>query len=218
MWLTRLPGVYLPQHDTWLLAKALAAAGVRPGADVLDIGCGTGALSIAAAATQPRSVTAVDVSRRAVLSARVNTFAHGVPARVERGDVFELVAGRTFDLILANPPYVPGVARRPRGRHRAWDAGLDGRELLDRLCVNAPLLLAPGGILLVVHSGLCDEDRTVRQLRGGGLKAAVVARGQVPFGPVMRGRRQQLCALGLIAPGQQEEELVVVRGDRPATP
>jgi release factor glutamine methyltransferase len=218
MWLTRLPGVYPPQHDTWLLASALATAGIRPGADVLDIGCGTGALSIAAARTRPRSITAVDVSRRAVLTARVNATVHGVLARFQRGDALELVTDRTFDLVLANPPYVPGVARRPRGRHRAWDAGLDGREMLDRLCANAPLLLAPGGTLLVVHSGLCDEDKTVRQLRGGGLKAAVVARGEAPFGPVMRGRRQRLCELGLIEPGQRVEELVVVRGDRPATP
>jgi len=218
MWLTRLPGVYRPQHDTWLLAAALAAAGVRPDADVLDIGCGTGALSVAAGRTRPRSVTAVDVSRRAVLATRINTFVHGLPARVERGDAFELVAGRTFDLVLANPPYVPGVARRPRGRHRAWDAGLDGRELLDRLCANAPLLLAPGGTLLVVHSGLCDEDKTLAQLRGGGLKAAVVGRGEAPFGPVMRGRRQRLLDMGLIGPAQRVEELVVIRGDRPANP
>jgi release factor glutamine methyltransferase len=218
MWLTRLPGVYRPQHDTWLLAGALADAGIRPDADVLDVGCGTGALSIVAARTRPRSITSVDVSRRAVVSARLNMFLRGVPARVVRGDAFELVAGRTFDLLLANPPYVPGVARRPRGRHRAWDAGLDGRELLDRLCANAPLLLAPGGTLLVVHSGMCDEDRTVRQLRGGGLKAAVVARGEAPFGPVVRGRVGRLRELGLVQPGQQVEELVVVRGDRPATP
>ena len=218
MWLTRLPGVYPPQHDTWLLAGALADAGIRPGADVLDIGCGTGALSIAAAHARPGSVTAVDVSWCAVVTARVNTFVHGVTARVERGDALDLVAGRTFDLVLANPPYVPGVTRRPRGRHRAWDAGLDGREMLDRLCANAPLLLAPGGTLLVVHSGLCDEDKTVRQLRGGGLKAAVVARGEAPFGPVMRARERRLCELGLVEPGQQVEELVVVRGDRPTTP
>jgi release factor glutamine methyltransferase len=218
MWLACLPGVYLPQHDTWLLAKALATAGIRPGADVLDVGCGTGALSIAAARTRPRSITAVDVSRRAALAARVNTAIHGVPARVRCGDALELVAGRRFDLVLANPPYVPGTTRRPRGRHRAWDAGVDGRQMLDRLCANAPLLLAPGGTLLVVHSRLCDEDKTVRQLRGGGLKAAVVARGEAPFGPVMRARRQSLQVLGLVEPGQRVEELVVVRGDRPTTP
>jgi release factor glutamine methyltransferase len=218
MRLTRPPGVYPPQHDTWLLAKALASAGIRPGADVLDVGCGTGALSIAAARTRPSTITAVDVSRRAVLAARVNTALRGVRARVRRGDAFELVAGRTFDLVLANPPYVPGVAEPPRGRHRAWDAGVDGREILDRLCVNAPVLLAPGGTLLVVHSGLCDEDKTLHQLRGGGLKAAVVARAEAPFGPVMRGRQQRLLELGLIGPEQRSEELVVIRGDRAATP
>ena len=217
MSLTRLPGVYRPQHDTSLLAGALTEAGISPGASVLDIGCGTGALSIAAARTRPRSITAVDVSRRAVVAALVNTALRGVRAEVRHGDAFDTVAGRTFDLVLANPPYVPGKRARPRGRHRAWDAGVDGRAVLDRLCANAPLLLAPGGSLLVVHSGLCDEDRTLHQLRGGGLKALVVVRADVPFGPVMRARRWELLELGLIEPGQKTEELVVIRGDKPAT-
>jgi release factor glutamine methyltransferase len=218
MWLTRPPGVYPPQHDTWLLVEALAAATIRPGADVLDIGCGTGALSIAAASTKPRTITAVDVSRQAVWAARVNMSLRGISARVHCGDAFERVAGRSFDLILANPPYVPGVAARPRGRDRAWDAGVDGREFLNRLCVNVPLLLAPGGTVLMVHSVLSDVDVTLHQLRGGGLKAAVVARTEAPFGPVMRARRRRLCELGFIEPGQCFEELVVIRGDRPATP
>lgn len=215
MSLTRPPGVYRPQDDTWLLVNAMTEAGIAPGAAVLDIGCGTGALSIAAARVRPRSITAVDVSRRAVWTARVNTVLRGVRAEVTHGDAFARVAGRVFDLVLANPPYVPGKPDRPRGRHRAWDAGLDGRVQLDRLCVNAPLLLAPGGTLLVVHSGLCDEDKTLRLLRGGGLKATVVARAEVPFGPVMRARQEKLIELGLLTPGQRTEELVVIRGDRP---
>lgn len=217
MSLTRPPGVYRPQDDTWLLAEALAEAGIRPGADVLDVGCGTGALSIAAASTQPRSITAVDVCRRAVWAARVNTRLRGVRAKIRHGDALAVAAGRTFDLILANPPYVPGRAERPRGRNRAWDAGLDGRVQLDRVCVNAPLLLAPGGTLLVVHSGLCDEEKTLRLLRGGGLKATVVGRADIPFGPVMRSRRHELVELGLITPEQSTEELVVIRGDQPTT-
>jgi release factor glutamine methyltransferase len=216
--LTRPPGVYRPQHDTWLLADALNEAGITPGADVLDIGCGTGALSIAAARTGPRSITAVDVCRRAVWAARINTALRGIRAEVHHGDAFEIVAGRTFDLVLANPPYVPGKDGLPRGRHRAWDAGLDGRSLLDRLCANAPLLLAEGGTLLIVHSGLCDAEKTLSQLRGGGLKATVVARADVPFGPVMKARQRELLELGLIEPGQSTEELVVIRGDRPTTP
>jgi release factor glutamine methyltransferase len=86
------------------------------------------------------------------------------------------------------------------------------------LCANAPLLLAPGGTLLVAHSTLSNVDTTLHQLRGGGLKAAVGARQEAPFGPVMNGRRDRLRELGFIEPGQLSEELVVIRGDRPATP
>lgn len=218
MWLTRPKGVYPPQGDTWLLANALEVAGIRPGAAVLDIGCGTGVLSITAARTRPRSITAVDVSKRAVWAARFNTFVRGIKAEVKRGDALERMAGRKFDLILSNPPYVPGRGEQPRGGDRAWDAGVDGRWMLDRLCASAPLLLAPGGTLLVVHSALCDEEKTLQQLRGGGLKAAVVARADEPFGPVMRGRQRRLLELGLIEPGQETEELVVIRGDRTANP
>lgn len=218
MWLNRLPAVYAPQADTWLLAAALRRAGIPPGGAVLDVGCGSGVLSILAAKTRPRSITAVDVSWRAVMTTRIHTLLRGLSVRVEHGDALDRVAGRTFDLVLANPPYVPGPAEVPcRGRDRAWDAGSDGRAVLDRLCAAAPLLLAPGGILLIVHSALSDVDKTLRQLRGGGLKAAVVDRAAVPFGPVLHGRRRQLERSGLIEPGQRTEELVVVRGDRPTT-
>ncbi|OLF11902.1 HemK2/MTQ2 family protein methyltransferase [Actinophytocola xanthii] len=218
MWLLRPPGVYRPQGDTWLLARALRDAGVPPGGAVLDIGCGTGALSIAAARTSPRSMTAFDLSRRAVAAARFNTAVRGLNVRVRRGDALEEAAGEQFDLVLANPPYVPGVADLPsRGPRRAWDAGSDGRAMLDRICAMAPILLAPGGVLLTVHSALCDVDRTLAQLRGGGLKASVVARADEPFGPVMRDRVDKLRELGLIDPDQRVEELVVVRGDRLAS-
>ena len=216
MMLLRPPGVYRPQTDTRLLEGTLAAAGIPAGAAVLDIGCGTGALSVAATRLRPRSITAVDVSRRAVLAAKLNLLPRRVPAEVLLGDAFEATAGRTFDLVLANPPYVPGGAERPRGRDRAWDAGADGRAILDRLCANLPLLLAPGGTALVVHSHLSDEDRTLAQLRGGGLKATVVGRAEVPYGPVMRARRRALVELGLVTDTDDTEELVVIRGDQAA--
>jgi release factor glutamine methyltransferase len=141
----------------------------------------------------------------------------GHRVRVAVGDALDLALDQgPFDVVLANPPYVPAAHAHPprRGPARAWDAGHDGRALLDRICAVAPSLLAPEGMLLLVHSALCDVAKTERQLRGGGLKTSVVARREEPFGPVMRGRRAMLEQRGLIERGQDFEELVVIRADR----
>ncbi|WP_059005672.1 HemK2/MTQ2 family protein methyltransferase [Streptomyces specialis] len=217
MVLLKPPGVYAPQHDTFLLKRALVRERLGTGARVLDVGTGTGALALAAArhGTGAR-VTAVDTSRRAVLTARVNAALSRLPVRVEHGDLLAPVAGRTFDLVLANPPYVPapdGDAPR-RGLSRAWDAGTDGRELLDRLCAGVPSLLRPGGVVLIVHSGLCDPELTVKMLEKERLRAEVTDRLAVPFGPVMRARAAWLRDRGLLGPEQNEEELAVVRAER----
>jgi release factor glutamine methyltransferase len=211
--LIRLPGVYRPQADTWLLVDALRQAAIPPGASVLDIGPGCGALSVAASRCGAGRVLAVDVSWPAVLATRLNTALRGLPVRVRQGDALDVAAGDRFDVIVANPPYVPSAGPGV-GRARAWDAGLDGRDMLDRVTAEAPLLLAPGGMILLVHSELSGVDQTLDQLRDGGLKASVVSRRQVPFGPVLHGRTAFLSRHGLIAEGQRHEELVVIRGDR----
>lgn len=205
--------MYAPQDDTALLLEALHAAAIPQGARVLDIGTGTGALALAAMRAGASDVTAVDVSRRAVWTARINAVMNRTPIRVRQGNVLDVVRDESFDLVLANPPYVP-ANRVARGPARAWDAGLDGRELLNPLCARSFDLLAPGGVLLMVHSALCGVDTTLQQLRECGLKASVVQRRRVPFGPVMRSRTAFLERHGLIEPGQRDEELVVIRGDR----
>lgn len=220
MVLLRPPGVYAPQGDTFLLAEALRGAAVPAGARILEVCTGTGVLAIEAARTGAAGVTAIDISGRAVFAARVNAWLRRLPVRVMRGDLFEPVANETFDVILANPPYVPGRDGRPprHGGARAWDAGAHGRLVLDRICADAPQLLAPGGVLLMVHSALCGAGTTVNALRVRGLKASVIARRRQPFGPVLRARAARLEARGLIRPGQRHEELVVIRGDRLAAP
>ncbi|MFJ8106164.1 HemK2/MTQ2 family protein methyltransferase [Streptomyces sp. NPDC096132] len=210
------PGVYAPQEDTALLAGALSEEPLTPGSDVLDLGTGTGALALEAARRGTR-VTAVDVSWRAVWTARLNARRERLPVRVRRGNLFDPVRGRSFDLILSNPPYVPapGGDRMPYGTARAWDAGGDGRLLLDRICREAPGLLRPGGVLLLVHSALSDPGSTLAFLRASGLKASVTRRRRIPFGPVLRAREAWLRGRGLLSAHEENEELVVVRAELP---
>jgi release factor glutamine methyltransferase len=125
--------------------------------------------------------------------------------------------GERFDLILANPPYLPGTDGLPRvGAARAWEGGADGRALIDRLCDAAPAQLAPAGRLVLVHSSLCGERATLAQLAAAGLEPAVLARRRGPLGPLLRARAERLRARGLLRDGQDEEELLVLAGAQPA--
>ncbi|MFI1283884.1 HemK2/MTQ2 family protein methyltransferase [Streptomyces sp. NPDC020858] len=207
-----LPGVYRPQADTRLLATALAHEELGPDAEVMEIGTGTGALALRAAGRGAR-VTAVDVSWSAVLAARVNAFRHRLPMRVLHGDFASRTRGQRFDMVLVNPPYVPAprTGIPPHGAERAWDAGPTGRDVIDRICARAPALLRPGGVLLMVHSGLCGPWTTVDRLARAGLSAQITARAFVPWGPVLRSRRTWLEDQGLAHENEEWEELVIIR-------
>lgn len=206
------PGVYRPQADTWLLAEALADEELGPAAEVMEIGTGTGVLALRAAVRGAR-VTAVDVSWPAVFAARVNAFRRRLPIRVLHGDFADRTDGQRFDLVLANPPYVPSPqpGLPSHGARRAWDAGPAGRAVIDRICAGASALLRPGGVLLLVHSALCGPQTTVDQLERAGLSAQVRMRAAVPWGPVLRSRRAWLEDQGLADRGEEWEGLVVIR-------
>lgn len=206
------PGVYRPQSDTDVLIRAVNRTGYALGGDVLDLGTGTGAVALAAARSGARSVTAVDLSRRSAAVARLNARLHRLPVKVRRGDLFRPVGGRRFSLITANPPYVPAATGvLPRyGIARCWDAGPDGRALLDRICDAAADHLAPNGALLLVHSAACGADATIERLAEAGMAGEVLERVRIPLGPVMRARTALHEARGLVEPGAVDEELVVV--------
>ena len=216
MRLVTLPGVFRPPSDSWLLADLVRDDGLADGASVLDVFTGSGVLAVASALAGASQVTAVDVSRRALLTTRLNARLNRVEVETVRGDVFEPVAGRRFDLILANPPYVPGESDElpAHGVRRAWEAGRDGRALLDRFCPHAAAHLAPSGRVLIVQSSLSGERATVDQLSRSGLDTRVVTRRRGPLGPIVARRAAQLEARGLLPPGEREEDLLVIEGRR----
>lgn len=206
-------GVYAPQQDTWMLCDAVAASSVMNGARVLDMCTGSGAVAIAAARAGAREVLAFDLSTRAVDCARRNAAAAAVEVDARVGSFADALALPRFDVVLCNPPYVPSPGLPTgTGLDRAWDAGRDGRVVLDPLCVSAQRLLNPGGVVMIVHSDCADPARTVDMLGENGVSARVVREQQHRFGPVMHSRAQWLESEGHIGAGADSECLVVIQG------
>jgi release factor glutamine methyltransferase len=206
------PGVFDPISDSWQLADAARREALGPDKRALDLCTGSGVVALAAAESGAE-VTAVDLSRLAVWTARANARRNGLRLRACRGRLFEPVAGERFDLVTGNPPYVPAPSDElpRRGLERAWAAGRDGRVVLDEICDRAPAHLRPGGVVLLVHSSLIDEQATVERLRAGGLAAEVAERHRGPLGPLMREQQEA----GTVPADVDEEDVVIVRGVAP---
>jgi release factor glutamine methyltransferase len=201
-----------------MLARELVGSLPSGGrASVLEVCTGSGAVALEAAGAGA-DVTAVDVSRRSVATVKLNARLRGLTVRALRGSLFEPVRGAQFDLIATNPPYVPAAddTLPTSGPERAWDAGRDGRALIDPICDAAADHLKPGGAILIIHSSLCGTDATAERLASHGLEVDVPVRERGPLGPLMLARVEQLEASGALKPGEREEELVIVRGRRPA--
>lgn len=212
-------GVYAPQEDSQLLIGALAASGVAPGRRVLDLCTGSGVVAIAAAELGAAGVTALDICPRAVECATDNARVRNVSVDVRQGPWTYGLTAAPFDVVVANPPYVPtppGGAPVPNGSPaRSWDGGVDGRSVLGPLCEAAGDLLAAGGTLLLVQSEFANPDRSLLELWSAGLAAEVVAEQRIPFGPVLSSRADWLESTGRMPLGCRTERLVVIRADKP---
>lgn len=215
MRLVPIPGVFEPHSDSLLLASYLEREPRLPGASVLDLCTGSGLLAIEAARRGAGEVTAVDVSRRAVIATRMNARLNGVRVRALRGDLFGPVGGRQFDVVVSNPPYLP--SERPqlpiRGPARAWEGGVDGRAFIDRICREAKAHITPGGVVLLLQSSLAANETTARALTGQGFEVTVAARHRGPLGTLGRARARMLRARGLLEQ-EDAEEIVILRAQR----
>lgn len=173
-----IPTVLIPRPDSeHVVMECLKRAEGMAEPAVLDIGTGSGNLAVAVAHRHKTArVTAVDVSAAALAIAKRNAAKHGVAARVEflEGDLFGPVAGRQFDTVLSNPPYIPHdeIAKLPPGvrdyePHGALDGGPDGFVVFDRLIAEAGHYLKPAGWLML-EIGAPQEPRARQKLEAHG--------------------------------------------------
>lgn len=169
------PWVLIPRPETELLVeKALETMAGRDQARVLELGTGTGAVSLALAKQQPGWwIAASDISPAAAALARANAEKHGLENRIAFfvADWMEAVdaAESGFDLIVSNPPYIPS---RQIGRlepevsihepRLALDGGRDGLACLAKIISSAGLNLKPGGYLLLEIG--CDQKDAAEML------------------------------------------------------
>lgn len=135
--------------EPWLSADRLRRA--------VDVGTGSGCIAIALATYyEDVLVDAVDISAQALVVAAGNVRMHDLESRVRlhRSDLLQALAGQRYDLILANPPYVPEASMKTLPPEYGWEperglvAGADGLDLVRRLIIEAADLLEPHGVLI----------------------------------------------------------------------
>jgi release factor glutamine methyltransferase len=165
------PAVLIPRPETELLVDlALARTPEDRALEVVDLGTGSGAIALAIAAARPHArVLATDASAAALAVARANAERLGI-ANVDfvEGSWWAPLAGRRFDLVVSNPPYIAdsdphldlGDLRfEPRS---ALASGADGLDDLRCIAAGAVAHLKSSGVLLVEHGH--DQGESVRAL------------------------------------------------------
>ncbi|MDX6019580.1 peptide chain release factor N(5)-glutamine methyltransferase [Scandinavium sp. V105_16] len=169
------PATLIPRPDTeCLVEQALARLPSRP-CDILDLGTGTGAIALALASErQDCRVTAVDFVADAVALAQCNATSLGIDnVTIVQSDWFSALAGRTFDMIVSNPPYIdeqdPHLAEgdvrfEPLSALVAADEGLAD---LAHIIGEGRHFLAPGGWMLLEHGWKQGDAVRQRYLQAG---------------------------------------------------
>lgn len=176
---THAPSVALrPSEYTAALIQVLRArAAPLRGARVLEIGSGSGVVLAALGSLGAAALDGVDIEDSAVDEglSLLRDLGYADIARIERGDMWQPMAGRRFDLIVANLPHFPMPPNGVKGRLSTWSCGgADGRQLLNPFLEGLAQHLAPGGRAMMTHNAFVSVElsRSMLQRHGLGLRIA----------------------------------------------
>ena len=160
------PGVLVPRPETeGLVEEVLKHIANLPGpVSVIDLGAGSGAMSISIATEAPNThVIAVEKSSEAIEWLKQNVAFYDESIRIVQGDVADVLEGVKCDVVVANPPYVPDSQPLPKDVATfepaiALFVGSDGLEIPKRFIAAAARLLKAGGLLAIEHTETQGES------------------------------------------------------------
>lgn len=149
--------VLIPRPETeHLVEEALTYAEFGTSVTILDVGTGSGAIAVTIAIERDQAMFASDLSLAAIEVAERNRKTYDARVRFFAADLLKAVAPQTIDLLISNPPYVPGAdAANMQSEVRDWEphvalfAGNTGLEIYGRLIAAAAVAVKPGGRLLM---------------------------------------------------------------------
>ena len=175
------PGVFAPTQGSFLVWKYLYREGIGAHQRCLDIGCGTGLLTVQLARNGAAHVHGLDIAPAAVKNTMTNAFRNGVADRVSAAvqDLYPWVPEERYDVIVASLYQTPVDPFEPVVSHRPLDYW--GRGLVDHLMRMLPEALADDGTAYVMQLSIIGERRTTQLLDRLGYQARVVDFGLFEF-------------------------------------
>jgi S-methylmethionine-dependent homocysteine/selenocysteine methylase/SAM-dependent methyltransferase len=167
-------GVFVPTQGSLLTWKYLYREGTGAHQRCLDIGCGSGLLTVQLARNGAAHVHAIDIDEVAVKNTLTNAFRNGLADRVSAApqDLYPWVPEERYDVIVASLYQMPVDPFEQVGTHRPLDYW--GRNLLDHLIRLLPEALAEDGTAYIMQLSIIGERRTTQLLQKHGYRARVV--------------------------------------------
>jgi methylase of polypeptide subunit release factors len=160
------PNVWIPTEYAKHFLTILHDNNLK-GIHVCDVGTGSGVLGILAA-LMGAEVVALDLNPDAICQAQINAAMNNVQMTCLLSDVFSALSikkGRQFDIIICNPPTLPGTTSQTRENAAQWNENGNGRTVLDMVLMNGCSFLSPGGKIIASSSSEQGWERTKALLK-----------------------------------------------------
>jgi release factor glutamine methyltransferase len=168
--------VYLPREDTYLMEQALNNF-VLKNKSILEIGCGSGYLSIFCA-KNGANVTAIDLNHKAITYAKKQAEKEKVRIDFIQSNLFESLNPKDkFDIIFFNPPYLVS----DNIDYLALDGGKKGREIIDKFLNVFEKHLEPNGFVLLLHTDYNDLKETEEKLAQKSFRFEIIEKQHIFF-------------------------------------